>query len=238
MNIRPTMFQTGDITSLMHGVYEGSMSLKEVAAHGDFGLGTFNRVCGEMLVVDGKFYRIDSKGKASIAKSNSKTPFSAVTFFQPKQKFLVENIEFMSYLESLIDKKLDSKNYIYAIKIEGSFKMMKLRTEEMQPKPYRPFQATIYDLRKVFYLEQTEGTLVATYFPPYLGGVNAPKYHFHYIDKDKKIGGHVLKFQTEKANVFISAPLDLHMTPIDNELFRKRADLSAGQSYHMTPPYY
>jgi acetolactate decarboxylase len=39
--------------ALLAGVYDGNVTIRELLRHGDFGLGTFNALDGEMLVLDG-----------------------------------------------------------------------------------------------------------------------------------------------------------------------------------------
>ena len=43
------IFQTSTMAALLDGVYEGNVSIRELLRHGDFGLGTFNILDGEML---------------------------------------------------------------------------------------------------------------------------------------------------------------------------------------------
>ncbi|MDV3301034.1 acetolactate decarboxylase [Mycobacterium avium] len=52
------IFQTSTMGALLDGVYEGNVTVRELLRHGDFGLGTFNRLDGEMLVLDGVCYQL------------------------------------------------------------------------------------------------------------------------------------------------------------------------------------
>jgi acetolactate decarboxylase len=51
--------------------------------HGDFGLGTYNSLDGEMLVLDGACYQLRGDGSATVADLDELTPFAAVTWFHP-----------------------------------------------------------------------------------------------------------------------------------------------------------
>lgn len=42
-----------------------------------------------------------------------------------------------------------------------------------------------------FQFEHTEGTLIGLYCPSFMGGLNMPGYHFHYLSDDRKEGGQV-----------------------------------------------
>ena len=56
------LFQISTIGALLDGAYEGDVSFAELAEHGDLGLGTLNGLDGEMIAVDGHFYRADVDG--------------------------------------------------------------------------------------------------------------------------------------------------------------------------------
>lgn len=78
---RETLTQVGTIDALLGGIYDGEYSLIELARHGDFGLGTFNTLNGEMIILDGKIYQATADGKVALADLNGKTPFASVTYF-------------------------------------------------------------------------------------------------------------------------------------------------------------
>lgn len=48
-------YQVATISSLLAGGYDGDTTVGEMLRHGDFGLGTFNGVDGEMMVLDAGF---------------------------------------------------------------------------------------------------------------------------------------------------------------------------------------
>lgn len=52
-----TMYQVSTLQALMMGDYEGHISIRELLKKGDTGLGTFDRLHGEMILVDGICYR-------------------------------------------------------------------------------------------------------------------------------------------------------------------------------------
>lgn len=78
---RETLFQISTIDALMNGVYDGVTTIGELKNYGDFGIGTFEALDGEMAVVDGKVYQIKADGVAYPAADSVETPFAAVTFF-------------------------------------------------------------------------------------------------------------------------------------------------------------
>ena len=78
-------FQVSTLSALNAGVFDGATTLAELKSHGDFGLGTFEGLDGEMVVLNGKFYQIKTDGVAYPVPDNSKTPFSTVTFFHKER---------------------------------------------------------------------------------------------------------------------------------------------------------
>ena len=78
------VFQNSTINALLEGVYDGSMTYGELRRHGDFGLGTFNALDGEMIAFDGEFYQIKSDGIAYPVADDQRTPFATVLFFRTK----------------------------------------------------------------------------------------------------------------------------------------------------------
>ena len=78
-----TIFQASTIDALLDGNYEGDVSFAELGACGDFGLGTFDALDGEMVGLDGAFYQVKADGRAYEVDGRMKTPFAVVTFFEP-----------------------------------------------------------------------------------------------------------------------------------------------------------
>lgn len=51
------IFQLSTINALLEGVFDGNMSYGQLKQHGDFGIGTFNGLDGEMIAFDAAFGR-------------------------------------------------------------------------------------------------------------------------------------------------------------------------------------
>ena len=49
------VYQVSTMTSLLEAVYDGDFSLSHIPEHGDFGIGTFNQLDGELIGFDGAF---------------------------------------------------------------------------------------------------------------------------------------------------------------------------------------
>lgn len=210
---KDSIYQVSTIVELMKGKYDGSITLKQLRKKGNFGVGTVNGLDGEFLFVNGKAYHLRGQVRASVAKKSIKTPYAMVTRFKPE----IEN-EILTELDqeqvtNKLDTMIDTQNCLTAVKIDGSFKNIKFRIVAAQQPPYRPLVDVMEEQREVE-MQNIEGTLVGFYVPRYMHGINTPGYHFHFLSKDKKIGGHVLGFtiqegiiQLDQKNYFI---LDLN----------------------------
>jgi len=71
------------VNALVEGIYEEKIPLTEIKKHGDFGLGTFDHLDGEMIMLDGKIYQITSDGRVTLVDDHALTPFACVTFITP-----------------------------------------------------------------------------------------------------------------------------------------------------------
>ena len=188
---RDVIYQTSTIDALLSGVYDGTVSFGELKKHGDFGIGTVDAVAGEMVALDGRFYRIDKSGHACVISDDMKTPFAAVTFFDPDIVASTDTPMTFDELKARIDKMLPSRNVFYAIRVDGLFSYMKTRTVTRQKKPYPPLMDAIKK-QIIFEQHDVRGTLVGLWCPTYISDINVPGYHFHFLTEDRARGGHVL----------------------------------------------
>ncbi len=213
------LYQIGTIHSLLSGVYEGDMSFEELIDYGDFGLGTFDRVNGEMILIDGNFYRIDANGKAKAVDSKMKTPLAIVTNFKEPIKSQLRNFKNLESLKGYIESTFESQNIIYAIRIEGEFSKLNLRSEHPQPEGHKPLDQTISQVQTTSTLTNTHGTMVGFWFPKYMKTINLPGFHFHFLDKEHKRGGHLFNMEMIKATLKIIPIFDFGMHLIHTPLF-------------------
>jgi acetolactate decarboxylase len=152
------LFQYSTIDALMAGVYDGQLTISALKKQGNLGLGTFNALDGEMVVVDGKVYQVTVDGKVTKAPDSGKIPFAAVTFFSPKIFVPLKKATNLTELADLIDKALPTKNIMYAVKIEGRFPRMKARSVPRQTRPYSSL-AQALEKQTVFAFTDVEGTM-------------------------------------------------------------------------------
>lgn len=184
------LYQYSTINSLLEGVYDGELTCSQLLTHGDFGLGTFNGLDGEMVVVDGKVYKIKTDGDAYEMPADEKTPFAVVTFFEPDSIVEIESNNDWT-LEKLLARNVPPSNLIQAIRVEGTFKYIKVRSVPRQTSPYARLIEVVKH-QSVFELRNVRGTVLGFSLPAYMKALNVPGYHFHFITDDRTQGGHVL----------------------------------------------
>lgn len=216
-----TFFQTGTLITFLMGIYDGDCTFEELAKKGNFGLGTLNAVDGEMVAVDGHFYRIDAEGRANMISPSERTPFAVVSWFQSVTPFAIQAISNMDALSKVLDAHIPTPNIFYMIRIDGEFEWIKLRSEKAQPCPYRPLSETLPKLQTIFELRNSSGTLVVTRCPSYSAAMTVPGYHYHYIDKDRCTGGHVFDLTVKSAQVMLNPLHKFEMSLIDSPAFDK-----------------
>ena len=126
--IKDAIYQTSTIDALLAGAYDGDLTLDQLMKHGDFGLGTFDHLDGEMIILDGNIYQIKADGKVYKPAMSGTTPFATICQFAPDKTIPVKEGTDYKSLEELIDENISNKNLFYAIKITGEFKSLKTRS--------------------------------------------------------------------------------------------------------------
>lgn len=218
-----TLFQTSTISALLEGVYDGETTYKTLKQYGDFGLGTFDGLDGEMIGLEGKFYQVKTDGVAYPVEDSSKTPFATVTFFKPEQSVLFRKVMNYEQMQQYLDRILPTKNIPCAIKIKGLFQYIKVRSVPKQNLPY-PRLSEVVKTQSIFKLRNVRGTLVGFRLPSYMQGVNVAGYHLHFITQDREAGGHLLDFQLQNARAEILYTPEFKMVLPNSDQFR-RVDL-------------
>ena len=74
-----------NIGALVQGIYERAVSSTFLLNYGDFGIGTFDNLDGEMVVLDGVIYQVRSDGIVNKIVDDIGTPFAVVVKFAADQ---------------------------------------------------------------------------------------------------------------------------------------------------------
>jgi len=205
------LFQVSAFALFEQGLYDGPVTFKTLKQHGNLGIGTVNGLYGEMIALDGQFFHIRTDGKAYAIDDSAHTPFAMVTDFKADKRLSITEVSDAQKLHQSLDGILPDPDGMYAFRIEGKFKRLKVRSVPKQEKPYPKLEAVIKN-QTVFELTNVKGTLVGFRFPDYMKGVNVPGYHFHCITADKTAGGHVLDWDIQQAEVQMQVISSLSMS--------------------------
>ncbi|HIK18116.1 MAG TPA: acetolactate decarboxylase [Leptolyngbyaceae cyanobacterium M33_DOE_097] len=214
-------FQVSTLGALNVGVYEGAATLAELKQHGDFGLGTFAGLDGEMIVLNGKVYQVKANGTTASPNDEIKTPFSVVTSFRKERSLRLTGQMTYQQLQQQINQQLATDNLPYAVQIQGTFPLLKVRSVPKQTPPYRPLSEVVSQQQSVFELRHVKGTLVGFRLPKFLENVNVAGYHFHFITSDRKTGGHLLDGEFLNPTVDVETLRDWQMTLPNNPSFEQ-----------------
>lgn len=197
---RDVLYQLSTIPDLSAGVYDGFRPYSHILAKGDFGIGTFEHLAGEMIMLDGVAYQALVDGRVLIADPTNAAPYATVTCFDTDQSDLVSRPLDYVALQQHLDSILHTRDIPIAVRIEGVFRYVRIRSVPAQERPYPPLAAAI-EKQQVFELTNVTGTAVGFRFPASLGGVQAVGYHMHFLTKDAAAGGHILELQTDDVRV-------------------------------------
>ncbi len=223
-----TLTQFSTIDALLGGAYDCKMSFEQLKGYGDTGLGTFDALDGEMVMVDGTVYRVGSNGAVQTPSLTETTPFAAVTFFDAEREKTLPGGIGMQELTSQLDSILPTPNLMYMLRIEGTFKAVKTRSVPRQIRPYRPLVEIVKN-QPTFDFQNVEGVMIGVRCPAFMKGINVPGYHFHFLTRDRKGGGHVLELTIDSAVAKIDKASIFHMIlPEDQDFYR--LDMEKGTS--------
>lgn len=205
------LFQASTIGALLEGAYDGDLTFAELAEHGDLGLGTLNGLDGEMIALDGGFYRADVDGIVGEIDGAARTPFAVVTRFEPSIDVEVEGPFDHPELLARLDELIPADAATCAIRIDGHFEFVRARSVPRQRPPYRPLTEVVLE-QHVFELADVAGTMLGFRFPDYAEGIEVGGYHLHFISDDRKRGGHVLASRcAEASHARLDFSNDLHV---------------------------
>ncbi len=80
---REMLTQISTIDAVLIGVYDGFETVAQLKLFGDLGIGTFDGLEGEMVMINGRVFKIRDDGNAYEASDNETSPFASVTYFDP-----------------------------------------------------------------------------------------------------------------------------------------------------------
>jgi acetolactate decarboxylase len=218
-----TLFQVSTSAALVEGLYQGAVRVSRLLRHGDFGLGTFMDLDGEMIVLDGVCYRASSNGTVRTVEGDRLIPYAVVTRFNAEFSRQTHQLNSFGEMVSVCDELRDSDNVFYAFRVEGRFSLVKTRV--MKAVPEGTTLKAAASGQEEFLFEDLNGTLVGLWSPGFAGSFSVPGYHFHFLSTDRQRGGHVLECKALDVTVRGCAMNEMHVSLPETEEFLK-ADLT------------
>lgn len=206
---RHSLFQVSTSNALAEGVFAGAVTLGQLRRHGDFGLGTFEGLDGELILLDGDCFRATAGGVVTDVGDHAEVPFAVVTRFAADITRPVEAMVDIDAVKRRLDGLRPSDNLFTGIRIDASFESLMMRAAC----PARPGEGLLEATRhqSEFSADATEGTIVGFWAPEYARSVGVPGYHFHFISDDRTIGGHVLDMRIGSGEIQLQTETELHL---------------------------
>lgn len=229
------LFQTSTIEALLGGAFDGDVSLSEILEHGALGLGTLNGLDGELIVIDGKSWKANPDCRLIPARGSSRTPYAVVVRFSPGASVTLNGPVQFATLGQAVGHRLEGTTRPVAVRIDGCFKHVRVRSVPKQRRPY-PRLVEALAQQRINDLHDVTGTLVGFGFPDALNGIELLGWHLHFASHHRARGGHVLDFallhgtahldDATGLQVELPPAVDVHRTalPDQNALRRLESD--------------
>lgn len=190
------IYQVSTLQALALGYTRPVVKVQEMLEHGDTGLGTFENVDGEMIILDGVCYQAKQDGSIIVSDNSAGVPFAVAGNVKDGDKFQIGEKKEIADIKLELTLKIEEDfglNSIHIARIDGFFNVIHARAGA----PYRSQHVTLKDIlsktQKDFSFEQLNGTLVCVYYPDYMDGINASGWHMHFLSEDRTLGGHVFE---------------------------------------------
>lgn len=216
-----TIYQLAPLANLIEGLYQSDVSLDELRKHGDFGVGTFKDLNGELILLDGVTYQVLVDGTVQKPEPSITIPWATVKTFTSQKQLKMAGEFLFSEIQAEVSRLFKSKNFMYAVKVHGDFENVKLRSVPEQTQTPAPGLLDVVKQQQTFEHKTLTGTMVGFYLPSYLKGLNATGFHFHFISDDHNVGGHVLDITLKKGVAEVDQAKDLTLSLPSDIRFKK-----------------
>jgi acetolactate decarboxylase len=195
---------------LLDGGYDGVTTLEEALAGGDTGLGTVDRLDGELVVVDGQPWRVDWQGRAELLPLQTRTPFAVVSSMDDPKTQRLQDVDREQVLACIQDLTGDP-GAVITVRIEGAFEYVLVRSVPPQDPPYRPYVEVCQTDEVRWEHKPFFGVFVGFVFPDLSPGAAIPGLHLHGLDRMRTTGGHNHEMRVRDAKLSVSASRDVIM---------------------------
>jgi len=200
---RNALVQVSRMDRLVAGKYDGIVSVAEFKTLGDTGVGTFDSLNGELVMLEGEVYRVRADGRIEMPEDADTVPFGNAWHFEPEGTLRVENANGFEEVCSLLGAAVgdECRDLFCIAKLTGTFPHMTVRSVRAQRQPYVPLERVLEHDEVRISLRDAAGDIVAIYCPDHAEGIAELGWHLHFVSHDRAVGGHVLDLDVERATV-------------------------------------
>ena len=201
------IYQISTLQALALGYTRPVVTVKELLEHGDIGLGTFEDVNGEMIVVDGQCFRATEDGTVWEAEPDMGVPFASVAKADFSPCFEIRDIPDIEKMKEILTLKIEEDfglNSMHIVRIDGAFNRVCARSESAYRSQHVDLKDILSQTQRDFMFEDISGTMVCIYYPDYMDGINAPGWHLHFLSEDRLKGGHVFDLEMESGTIYLA----------------------------------
>ena len=198
----PNLYQLSTLSALLLGDFEPSLSIGELKRHGTLGIGTFEGLGGELIMLDGVVWNGTHSGEAVPAADIEKTPFACVIDWQPTASAVkLPAVGSLDNLRTVLDEAAKgAENRVLAVRLQVFHADVTFRSFAPAPKPWKPMKDMLFS-QKITAERNIQAEIIGFRFPGYLESINMPGWHLHVLtapnDSGKRFGGHLLNITAD-----------------------------------------
>jgi len=172
-----------------------------------------------MVVLDSTAYQFHGDGTTNPVSGNQLVPFALVSHFSPQVTKSLETLPSKAALvEEMERASKGAKNAFVLFKLHGKFQHVKIRAVHKQAYLGQPL-AELADQQSVNELNDVIGTVVGVRSPGWSVGVSVVGVHAHFIDEERKLGGHVLEIKGESLDFEVAVSRNFQIEIPDSKEF-------------------
>ncbi|WP_242362566.1 acetolactate decarboxylase [Limosilactobacillus antri] len=223
-----TLYEHGTLASLMAGNMAGTITVADLLKHGSAGIGTFDGIDGEVVILDGEVYQAVADGTVNhVTDLQAKLPFASVHTPTDLEAVNLTGVDF-NLLNGSFIRQHELQNVFAALRLTGTFSHVKIRIMPKQEPPY-PNLLEVAHMQALFSRDQVKGTIIGYYAPEIFGSVTAAGWHLHFISDDRQFAGHLLEFSAPQAtgDLQVFDMLDQHLPVADRAFRQSEVDLAS-----------
>jgi acetolactate decarboxylase len=188
---RDRLYQVSTSSALVEGVSDGAVEIGTLRKYGDLGIGTFEQLDGEMVIVDGRVFQVRCDGTVAEVADTVLTPFATVVRFRHDAEVLLKRCPHFAALTEAFDQLRPTNNLFFSLRVDGYFDYVRTRALCRMVRGTKLIDAAA--VQPEFEYRHVYGTLVGFWSPEYFKTLSIPGYHMHFLSVDHRAGGHLLE---------------------------------------------